>query len=52
MHDITIDEPLKAKLVAGGDDELSGRSIEIVTQDRDRVLLELLRLKSEAKNLP
>jgi len=52
MTDVTLDDDLKAKLVAGGDAELAGQSMEIITQDRDRVLLELMRLKSEAEHLP
>ena len=52
MHEVTIDDALKAKLVAGGDEELAGKSMEIITRDRDRVLLELMRLKSEAEHLP
>jgi carnitine 3-dehydrogenase len=52
MHDVTIDDELKAKLVAGADDELDGKSMEIITQDRDHVLLELMRLKAEAEHLP
>jgi 3-hydroxyacyl-CoA dehydrogenase len=52
MREVTIDDDLKAKLVAGGDDELAGKSIDIITQDRDRVLLELMRLKAEAEHLP
>jgi len=52
MHDVTIDDALKAKLVAGGDEELAGKSIDVITQDRDRVLLELMRLKAEAEHLP
>ena len=52
MHDVTIDDALKAKLVAGGDEELAGKSMEVITADRDRVLLDLMRLKAEAGNLP
>jgi carnitine 3-dehydrogenase len=52
MHEVTIDDELKAKLVAGGDEELAGKSMEVITQDRDRVLLELMRLKAEAEHLP
>ena len=52
MHEVTIDDALKAKLVAGGDAELAGKSIDVITQDRDRVLLELMRLKAEAEHLP
>ena len=52
MHEVTIDDDLKAKLVAGGDDELAGKSMETITKDRDRVLLELMRLKAEAEHLP
>jgi 3-hydroxyacyl-CoA dehydrogenase len=52
MTDVTIDDALKAKLVAGGDDELAGKSMEVITKDRDRVLLELMRLKAEAEHLP
>ena len=52
MHDVTLDETLKAQLVAGADAELAGTSMEVITQDRDRVLLELMRLKSRAENLP
>ena len=52
MHEVTIDDELKAQLVAGGDEELAGKSMEAITQDRDRVLLELMRLKAEAGNLP
>jgi carnitine 3-dehydrogenase len=52
MHEVTIDDELKAQLVAGGDEELAGKSMEVITQDRDRVLLELMRLKAEAEHLP
>lgn len=52
MHEVTIDDGLKAQLVAGGDEELAGKSMEVITQDRDRVLLELMRLKAEAEHLP
>jgi 3-hydroxyacyl-CoA dehydrogenase len=52
MHEVTIDDALKAKLVAGADEELAGNSMEIITRDRDRVLLELMRLKAEAEHLP
>ena len=52
MREVTIDDALKAELVAGGDEELAGKSMEVITQDRDRVLLELMRLKAEATNLP
>jgi carnitine 3-dehydrogenase len=52
MHEVTIDDALKAKLVAGGDEELAGTSMDVITQDRDRVLLELMRLKAEAEHLP
>jgi carnitine 3-dehydrogenase len=52
MTEVTIDDELKATLVAGGDDELAGKSMDIITQDRDRVLLELMRLKAEAEHLP
>jgi 3-hydroxyacyl-CoA dehydrogenase len=52
MTDVTLDDDLKAKLVAGGDEELAGTSMDVITRDRDRVLLELMRLKSEAEHLP
>jgi 3-hydroxyacyl-CoA dehydrogenase len=52
MHDVTIDETLKAEIVAGGAAELEGTSVESMVRDRDQVLLELMRLKTEAKNLP
>jgi len=52
MHDVTIDDALKATLIAGGDDELAGRSMTEIAADRDRVLLELMRLKSKASKLP
>jgi 3-hydroxyacyl-CoA dehydrogenase len=52
MTEVTIDDDLKAKLVAGGEDELAGTSMEVIVQDRDRVLLELMRLKAEAEHLP
>jgi carnitine 3-dehydrogenase len=52
MKEVTIDDALKAKLVAGGDDELAGKSMDIIVQDRDRVLLELMRLKAQAEHLP
>ncbi len=52
MHPVTIDTALKARLVAGGDDELAGKSMAEITVDRDRVLLELMRLKAEADKLP
>jgi len=52
MTDVTLDDDLKVKLVAGGDEELAGTSMDVITQDRDRVLLELMRLKSEAEHLP
>lgn len=52
MHEVIIDDALKAKLVAGADDELAGQSIDVVARDRDHVLLELMRLKAKASNLP
>jgi 3-hydroxyacyl-CoA dehydrogenase len=52
MHPVTIDEALKAAIVAGGEDELAGKSIVEMTADRDRVLLALMRLKAEADKLP
>jgi 3-hydroxyacyl-CoA dehydrogenase len=52
MTEVTLDDELKAKLVAGGDDELAGEPMDVITQDRDRVLLELMRLKAEAEHLP
>jgi 3-hydroxyacyl-CoA dehydrogenase len=52
MTEVTIDDDLKAKLVAGGEDELAGTSMDVIVQDRDRVLLELMRLKAEAEHLP
>ena len=52
MRPVTIDEPLKAAIVAGGEDELAGKSMADITADRDRVLLELMRLKAEAETLP
>jgi carnitine 3-dehydrogenase len=52
MREVTIDDALKAKLVAGGDEELAGKSMDVITQDRDRVLLELMRLKAQAEHLP
>jgi 3-hydroxyacyl-CoA dehydrogenase len=52
MRDVTIDDALIATLVAGGDAELAGKSIEDVTRDRDAVLLALMRMKAGAENLP
>jgi carnitine 3-dehydrogenase len=52
MKPVSIDPALIAEIVAGGDAELEGRSLAAMTQDRDRVLLELMRMKSEAENLP
>jgi carnitine 3-dehydrogenase len=52
MREVVLDDALKAKLVAGADDELAGQSIEVIAQDRDQVLLELMRLKAKASNLP
>jgi 3-hydroxyacyl-CoA dehydrogenase len=52
MREVTIDDALKAELVAGGDAELAGKSMEVITRDRDHVLLELMRLKAEAEHLP
>ena len=52
MRPVTIDEPLKAAIVAGGEDELAGKSMADITADRDRVLLALMRLKAEAEKLP
>ncbi len=52
MHPVTIDEPLKAAIVAGGEDELAGKSMAEITADRDRVLLALMRMKAEAEKLP
>jgi carnitine 3-dehydrogenase len=52
MHPVTITEPLKAAIVAGGEDELAGKSMADITADRDRVLLALMRLKAEADKLP
>jgi 3-hydroxyacyl-CoA dehydrogenase len=48
---VTIDTELKAELVAGADDELAGRPIEAIVEERDKVLLALLRLKSETDSL-
>ncbi|HTJ64801.1 MAG TPA: 3-hydroxyacyl-CoA dehydrogenase NAD-binding domain-containing protein [Alphaproteobacteria bacterium] len=52
MRSVTIDDDLKAKVVAGGDEELAGRSMAEITADRDRVLLALMRMKAEAEKLP
>jgi len=52
MHEVTLDDALKAQLVAQADDELAGKSMDVITQDRDHVLLELMRLKAEAEHLP
>ena len=52
MKPVTIDAALISEIVAGGDAELEGRSLEDMTRDRDRVLLALMRLKAEAENLP
>jgi carnitine 3-dehydrogenase len=52
MKPVSIDPTLIAEIVAGGDAELEGRSLTAMTQDRDRVLLELMRMKAAAENLP
>jgi carnitine 3-dehydrogenase len=52
MREVALDDALKAKLVAGTHEELVGRSIDVIAQDRDQVLLELMRLKAKAGNLP
>jgi 3-hydroxyacyl-CoA dehydrogenase len=52
MHAVEIDDPLKAMLVAGGEDELAGRSMPEITAERDDILLELMKLKAKAKKLP
>jgi 3-hydroxyacyl-CoA dehydrogenase len=52
MKPVTIDAALIAAVVAGGADELEGRSLDAMVRDRDRVLLDLMRLKAEAGNLP
>jgi 3-hydroxyacyl-CoA dehydrogenase len=52
MHDVAIDDSLKAMLIAGADDELSGGSMQDIAAQRDEVLLELMRLKAKAKKLP
>jgi 3-hydroxyacyl-CoA dehydrogenase len=52
MKPVTIDKTLIAEIVAGGDAELEGRSLEAMVEDRDRVLLALMRMKAEAQNLP
>lgn len=52
MKSVSIDSALIARIVAGGEAELEGRSLENMTKDRDRVLLELMRMKAEAGNLP
>jgi 3-hydroxyacyl-CoA dehydrogenase len=51
MKPVSIDTALIAEIVAGGEAELEGRSLEAMTRDRDRVLLELMRMKAEAENL-
>jgi 3-hydroxyacyl-CoA dehydrogenase len=52
MHPVTLDDALKAMLVAGGDDELAGRSMAEIMADRDKVLLELMKMKTKAAKLP
>jgi 3-hydroxyacyl-CoA dehydrogenase len=52
MKPVSIDKTLIAEIVAGGDAELEGRSLEAMVRDRDRVLLELMRIKAEAEHLP
>jgi carnitine 3-dehydrogenase len=52
MKPVSIDTALIAEIVAGGDAKLEGRSLEAMTRDRDRVLLELMRMKAEAEHLP
>jgi 3-hydroxyacyl-CoA dehydrogenase len=52
MRAVKIDEDLKAKIVAGGEDELAGKSMAEITAGRDRVLLALMRMKAEAEELP
>ncbi|MDB5396065.1 MAG: lcdH [Rhodospirillales bacterium] len=52
MREVVLDDALKAKLVAGTDDELAGQSIDVIARDRDQVLLELMLLKAKADNLP
>jgi 3-hydroxyacyl-CoA dehydrogenase len=52
MKPVALDAPLIAEIVAGGEDELEGRSLDAIVQDRDRVLLALMRMKAEAENLP
>jgi 3-hydroxyacyl-CoA dehydrogenase len=52
MRAVKIDEDLKTKIVAGGEEELTGKSMAEITADRDRVLLELMRMKAEAEKLP
>jgi 3-hydroxyacyl-CoA dehydrogenase len=51
MGDVVLDDALIAALVAGGEDELAGKSMDDIVRDRDAVLLALMRMKAEAENL-
>lgn len=55
MHDLEqvhLGEGLKAKLIDGVDDELSGRDEEAIAAQRDAMLLRLLELKADFDELP
>lgn len=55
MHDLKqvhLGEGLKAKLIDGVDDELSGRDEEAIARQRDAMLLRLLELKADFDQLP
>ena len=55
MHDLEqvhLGEELKAKLIDGVDDELTGRDEEAMARQRDAMLLRLLELKADFDQLP
>ncbi len=47
-----LDEALKAKLIAGVDDEIADLDFGAMMQERDRLLVELLTAKGRTMNLP
>ncbi|SDR77364.1 3-hydroxyacyl-CoA dehydrogenase [Brevibacterium sandarakinum] len=55
MHDLKqvhLGEDLKEKLVSGVDEELDGRDLTVLAQQRDDMLLELIALKRKYGELP
>ncbi|GAA1529268.1 3-hydroxyacyl-CoA dehydrogenase NAD-binding domain-containing protein [Brevibacterium picturae] len=55
MHDlkqVRLGEELKEKLISGVDEELDGRDLTVLAQQRDDMLLELIALKRKYGELP